>query len=231
LAIAVYGLWRTELRPFRLGILASDPRFRVFTVRSEEAGETPGREWYIPSIDLSLTVWNNGTQPGVLEDVRILVTTTPEDGGPEHDTYVPHSIVDYPSFERANGRFESLATVTSDFFGVPVVERSPRTFHLMLEAAPGRWDEKREPFDVTAELQVRSTERVGWRTVGRYGFPGVDPFDGSGFILGRLDRTPPPLEPHMAARIEKWLSTQGDRAPTKRTEDDAGALDDGGAKR
>jgi hypothetical protein len=203
LLVAGFALWRSDLRPFRLGILWSNPTFQVYTVRSEQAGDSPGLKWYIPSFDLSVTFWNAGARPGTLEDVRLLVTLS-EGGTRQHETYAARAIVDHAAFDRASDRFEMIASIESSWYGVPVIDRTPRTVHLVLETTYLRWDEERDPFDIRAELQVQTADKPGWRSLGRYEFPGVDPFDGSGFILGKVGSAQAPLEPHVIERMRKF---------------------------
>lgn len=167
LAVALASLWAGKLSPFHLVVLSSCPTFKVYQIGRSVSGTKDGKTWWIPSLDMSLSLYNTGRRPGVVRDVRVVMDVTEELGGTQRHIFEPIWLVDFARFDPIrHERFKWIdQAVVGDWYGILLQERGDREIHIVLETH--RWEHKfGGQADVSLEVLVNRAKT--WQRVRTY---------------------------------------------------------------
>ncbi len=160
--VSLISLWIGHFSPFRLRVTHDAPTFAVYKITPDISG---GKSvWWIPSIDLSFTFYNNGQRPGEVSDVRIRMIM--DDLDLKH-TFYAHWVVNYPLFnaERTD-RFNWIhQAVIKEWYPMMLSGNAQESVHVVLEG--GRWDSRLHG-SATLKLEIYSSEQNRWVEYAEY---------------------------------------------------------------
>jgi hypothetical protein len=177
--VSLVTLCINSLIPFRLRVSHDSPTFTLYKItsdkhcsESDKSCRENDKTWWIPSFDIGLTFYNIGSYPGEVYDVRILSKFKGHNFS-RKEIFYPQWIVEYASFQKlCTERFRWIeGAVQSDWYSFILSPRTERSLHLVLEGK--RWDKRREG-RITFSLQVISSQKKKWITIGTYSLPIVD---------------------------------------------------------
>jgi len=126
--ISVYAIWATHLRPFKPMVVVANQRIRLYRIDKACDGTEVGG-WWIPSIDLDLSVCNTGSRPGRFDDIRLVF-----DGLKKKHTFYPQWVVDFSRFNATEDRNDWMVNaVTSDWSPAMVLPKASVSYHVVCE--------------------------------------------------------------------------------------------------
>jgi hypothetical protein len=161
IAISVLALWKTHFAPFSALAVAGRLVLRIYPIRSDN------ERWFIVSLDIPVSVTNEGARPGVINGLRLRLHF-PEIPIPENCEFIN------PCFEIAPrnakhisaNRFEwTDKIVMGDWMPFTVVSKATVTKHFVFES---RWEDPVIQGVVNCTLEIRSgsdewLEVTSWR--------------------------------------------------------------------
>jgi hypothetical protein len=164
LGASLTALWKTHFAGFAPIFTVGTCSLRIYPIKNENT------RWFLPSLDVSLSVANSGARVGKVEDVRMSISFP--------DLPIPgHYEMFYAKWEverrkLSRNRFEwTDKAVVGDWMPFVILPRETITKHLVLES---RWDAPVIQDKVRCAMQVRTSADSEWSKVGEWTFT-LDP--------------------------------------------------------
>jgi hypothetical protein len=157
IAISLLALWKTHLAPFSALAIAGQLRIRIYPIKSGE------RRWFIPSLDVPVSVTNQGARPGAISGLRLRLhfPGIPIPGNCEY-IKVTFEIAPQDAKSISKNRFEwTEKIVPSDWMPFAIVPKATVTKHLIFES---RWETPVVQDIVDCTLEIRS-DPSRWQNV------------------------------------------------------------------
>jgi hypothetical protein len=155
-----------RLLPFRPRIVHSTPTFSLYKITPNISGDENNMEWWIPSFDIGVALYNIGKLPGRILDFRIVAKIKTEEVEKTHYFY-PKWTVDYPKFQELNTeRFEWIAkAVKREWFPILLFADKEVSEHIILESS--RWE---KPFngECSFAFEYVSSKKDKWIQLNDY---------------------------------------------------------------
>jgi hypothetical protein len=167
--IASISLWRSHLAPFCPTLLSGPLAFRLDRIEPSFSGGN--HLWWIPTVDLTLTIANEGAKAGRIHDVQLVFTDAQ---CPENDmVFEANWIVDYAKFLPNIGqRSEWIrSAILWEWCPMLVGPKETKTMHVVFQAH--RWDILTEGMhaNYTIELKAFSDAHPDGFVYERYHLP------------------------------------------------------------
>lgn len=165
--LSVVSLWQSHFAKFNPIITVGLLGLRIYPIRS-------GKEkWFIPSLDVPVTITNEGARPGTVMGLRICMSF-PDLPIPNNREIFPLKWgVDYQKFEAiSKRRFEWTKEATSMYLR-PFVVLPKQTIanHFLFES---RWDDAVIQKKILCTLEVFTSTNRKWVEVAKWNFK-IDP--------------------------------------------------------
>lgn len=164
LALLISGatLWATHLKPFSLRILSTSPAFQLWEIPPTVSGTTSGATWWIPSFDMSLSLYNTGARPGVVSQIEAVAELRDMTSTQVHR--FPAKWVLRPEQGGRRDRIKWItAAVERDWYPLLIRGGSENHLHLVLESF--RWDNK---FQASGNVTIEVTAEGKKTSIGPY---------------------------------------------------------------
>ncbi len=162
--ISFIALWKTTFSKFNPVFTAGQLGFRIYPIRNGKD------KWFLPSIDLPISIANDGARPGRVVDMRIVVKfpNLPIKGN--YENFLPHWEVDSMKFNQAEkrDRFQWLKEVVlGDWMSFIVLPKQTITKHIIFES---RWDKPVIQNDVLFIAEIITDSSKDWKNIGEWKF-------------------------------------------------------------
>lgn len=157
LLVSAIALWKTTFSKFNSIFSVGDLRLHIYPIRN-------GKEkWFIASVDLPLSVANDGAKPGRISDMHIHVYY-PKLPIPNHwEIFSPKWDIDTTKFRKSEDRFRWIDNaVLSDWMPFIVLSKQTISKHLIFET---RWDKPVIQEKVTFTLEVKTDVDKEWKKI------------------------------------------------------------------
>ncbi len=159
LLISGVALWKTTFSKFKSVFLVGDLRLRIYPIRN-------GKEkWFIASVDLPLSVANDGAKSGRINDMRVIVKYPKLPIANHWEVFLPKWDIDSIKFRQSEvkGRFRWLDNaVLCDWMPFIVLSKQTVSKHLIFET---RWDKPVIQERVVFTLEVKIDNAKKWESV------------------------------------------------------------------
>jgi hypothetical protein len=162
LVISLLAVWKTHFAPFSALAVAGRLRFRIYPIKNGD------ERWFIPSLDVPVSVTNEGARPGVVKGLRLRLCFPgiPIPGNHESIT-ASFEIAPENSKHIDEDRFQWIdKIVVGAWMPFTVLPKATVTKHFVFEA---RWEDPVIQETVTCTLEVSESgiwrKVVSWRLV------------------------------------------------------------------
>ena len=158
IVLSLAAFWKTHLSPFSAITLAGRLRLRIYPIRNENKDR-----WFIPSLDVPVSVTNEGARPGVIDGLRLRLHF-PKLPIPGNCEFLPPSFEVNPANanEISSARFDWIdKIVVGEWMPFIVLSKATVTKHFIFES---HWEEPviQEVVDCSLEMRARAGQ---WKTV------------------------------------------------------------------
>jgi hypothetical protein len=163
IAISLLAVWKTHFAPFSAVAVAGSLRLHIYPIRSD------AERWFIASLDVPVSVTNEGARPGVINGLRLRLHF-PRIPIPENREFIK------PIFEIApenakyidKDRFDWVdKIVVGHWMPFTVLPKTTVTKHFVFEA---KWEDPVIQEALDCSLEIRS-DSGKWRKVTSWGIP------------------------------------------------------------
>ena len=164
LVISIIALWKTSFSKFNPLFTAGELKFRIYPIRN-------GKEkWFVPSIDLPISVANDGARPGLVLDSRIIIKFPQVQIKDNYEIFPVLWEVDGMKFRQADqkNRFKWIdEVVSSDWMPFIVLPKETKTKHLIFET---RWNEPVIQDEILFVAEILTDSSKKWKKIAEWRF-------------------------------------------------------------
>jgi len=159
--ISLIALWKTHFAKFRPICTIGDLCLRIYPIRSER------ENWFIPSLDVPVSIANEGARPGKVLGLRISVSfpNLPIPGNRE--IFYPIWEVAPEKFRRiGRNRFQWIDEATlGEWMPFVVLPKTTVTKHLVFES---RWTDPVIQNEVSFSMEIYTESHRKWTEIGKW---------------------------------------------------------------
>lgn len=159
LLVSIINFWIATLSKFKPVFSVGDLRLRIYPIRS-------GKEkWFIASIDLPLSVANDGARSGRISDIRV-IAKYPKLPIPNHwEVFLPRWDIDSVKFRQSElkDRFRWIQDAAlCEWMPFIVLSKQTVSKHLIFET---KWDKPVIQEKISFTLEIKRDNRKKWERV------------------------------------------------------------------
>ena len=155
------ALWRTHFAKFRAITTSGNLQFRIYTFKNNR------KKWYIPSVDIPISITNEGARVGKVMGLRIRASFPKLSIPSNYEIFMPQWEIDFKKFEPiSEKRFEWIEkAVIANWMPFVVLPKQTITKHLIFES---NWDNPVIQDEVCFELQIITDADKKWRKIAKW---------------------------------------------------------------
>ena len=155
--LSAIALWQTHFAKFKIVCTAGNLRLQIY----------PFESYYLPCVDIPITVTNVGALAGKVTGIRIRVSFPSLSTSKNYEFLDPIWDVDFKKYNPiSNKRFEWIEkAVVGEWMPFVVLPKQTISKHLIFEL---RWDEPVFDDNAVFELEIRTSISKKWKKIARW---------------------------------------------------------------
>ncbi|MBC7879422.1 MAG: hypothetical protein H7Y59_19815 [Anaerolineales bacterium] len=155
------ALWQTHFAKFKVICSTGNLQFKIYPFQHNK------ERWYIPSVDIPITITNVGARAGKILGLRIRINYIDVQVPKNYEFFNPQWDVDYRIYNPiSDKRFEWFdKAIIGEWMPFTVLPKQTVTKHLIFES---RWDKPIIQENINFELEVYISSTRKWKKVAKW---------------------------------------------------------------
>jgi hypothetical protein len=160
LFISIISIWKSYFAKFKLVTTVGNLGIRIFPLQHKK------EKWYLPTIDIPISLTNEGARIGKVLGLRILIHFLDSPKKNDFQEIYPRWEVDSKKFNSLGNDFDGLEESTQmDWMPFILLPKQTVTKHIIFRE---RWDSMFVFEKVTFELEVFTNTTRKWKKVAKW---------------------------------------------------------------